>query len=59
MNDRRIDNRAGCNLDATTLQMNVHRLQDGPAQVMLFQKMAELADRGLVGHGFVAEIDSR
>ena len=35
------------------------RLQNGRAEVVLFQQMMELADRRLVGHGLVAEIDLR
>ena len=37
--------------------MKVHRLQHGAAKVVFFEQMAELADRSLVGHRLVAEID--
>ena len=57
MNNGRIDNGAGGDLDATVLQMKVDRLQHGSAKVVLFEKVAELADGSFVGYRFVAKID--
>src|ERR1035437_3999630 len=59
VNDRRIDNGASGDLDATTFQMKVHCLQYRATEVVLFQKMTKLADRRLVRHRLVAKIDLR
>jgi len=56
MNNGRIDDRAGRDLDATARQMAVHRLQNLLAQMVLLQQMAEAADGALVGCRSHAEI---
>src|ERR1019366_2393133 len=57
VNDGRIDDGAGGNLDAAALQVKVDRLQHGSAQLVLFEKVAEFADGGFVGHRLVAKIN--
>src|ERR1700687_5636779 len=59
VNNGRIDNGAGGDLDATALEMKVDRLQHGSAKCMLLQQVAEFADCRFVRHRLVAEIDLR
>jgi hypothetical protein len=56
--DRRIDDGAGADLEALARQVAVDRAQDRLAQRVRFQQVAELADRGLVGGRFSAQIDT-
>ncbi len=48
MDDGRIDNRAGRDLDPLGLQMEVHRIQHHAAQIMLFEQVPEPADSHLI-----------
>jgi hypothetical protein len=49
VNDRRIDDGAGGDLDATALQMQIHRLQHGAAKCVLLQQVPELANCRFIG----------
>src|SRR4030088_3518130 len=44
VDNRRIDDRAGRDMDALAVQMMVHRIQHLPAQLVLLQQMTEAAD---------------
>src|ERR1700694_4383806 len=57
VNDRRIDDGAGGDLDTTALEVKVDRLQHGSAKRVRLQQMTELADGRFVGYRLVAEIN--
>jgi hypothetical protein len=40
------------------LQVRAHGLEDAPPKLVALQQMAELADRGLVGHRLMAQVDA-
>lgn len=50
-------NRAGGKPRAAFGQMLVHQFEHPAAHVMTLQKMAELTDRRLIGHGFMTKVD--
>src|SRR6202041_1399515 len=57
-NDGRVHDGTGGDADALAFQIQVHRIQDLAIQLMLLKKMAEVENRGLVGRGAAAQIDS-
>src|SRR6202011_3581855 len=49
--DRGIHDRAGGDLQPLGREMPLHLIEQPPAQIVLFEQVAEAAHRGLVGHG--------
>src|SRR6516164_4615138 len=58
VDDRGVDDRAGGHLQSLCHQMPLHFIKQLPAQIMLFQQMAEAAHCRLVRHRLAAEIDA-
>ena len=56
--DRRVDDGALGDLDASPTQVVVHRRQQHLAELVLLQQVPELADRRLVRRAFHAQIDA-
>jgi hypothetical protein len=57
IDDRRIDDRAGRNLQPLRRQMPLRLVEQPPAQIMLFEQVAEAAHRRLIRHRLAPEID--
>ena len=57
--DRGIHDRAGADLQSVILQVLGNQFKQPSTQVVGLQQMAELVDRGLVGHGYLTQIDAR
>lgn len=58
MDDDRIDNRAGGQLQAVLFQVLTHLPERRRSQIVPLQWVAELADRGLVQDRFAAQVDA-
>src|SRR5215510_1371278 len=56
--DRRVDDGARADGDALGAQVVADSVEQGLAEPVLFQEMAELADRRLVGHRFAPQVDT-
>ena len=56
MDDRGIDDRAVCDLDALRFEMAMDLPEELFAQMVSLEEMAELQDGGLIRHRFPAEI---
>src|SRR5579863_2218715 len=48
MNNGGVHNRSGRDADAPAVQITVHRIQHGPAQIVLLQQVTKLQDGGLI-----------
>jgi hypothetical protein len=57
IDDRRIDDRPGCNLQSLYRQMLLHLVERPLAQIMRFEQVAKAARRRLVRHRLAPEID--
>jgi hypothetical protein len=57
IDDRCIDDRAGGDLEPSGRQMLLYLVKQPPAQIMLFEQVAEAAHRRLVRHRLAPEID--
>ena len=58
MDDRGIDDRAVRDLDALRFEMAMDLAEELLAQMVSLEEMAELQDRGLIGHRLPAEVDA-
>ena len=58
IDDRRIHDGAVLHRDAAGRQMAVDHLQDTPAQIVLFKKVTELADRGLIRRCLSSQVNA-